>query len=328
MIITVIPMASTRADWSRLTAWLVDCEKTQVTISWIELGKIVGGLPDSATKHYPQWWSGDRPITRAWHRAGYERLSLDPVARTLTLRRSTAYGNLEKASVVTSTGITRAPKAHGQEQLGSVIDLKSIDPRSTLIVLPCSGSKAFGGTSPTGSVLSTWTHEMQRARARLREKVQVDESALMPAWLRYTGGFYQSVGPTLAHAMKSGAHVVILSGGYGLVRADENIGTYEKQLKPADWPAGVLEDALVAEAIRVGAVSVVAFAASTTGYAQIVRNTRWNRAGILRAVLVTAHTVGGGAMSKVPRDLGLAFAAFWNGEFGAYPSSIRVEELK
>ncbi len=136
MIITVIPMASTRADWSRLTAWLVDCEKTQVTISWIELGKIVGGLPDSATKHYPQWWSGDRPITRAWHRAGYERLSLDPVARTLTLRRSTAYGNLEKASVVTSTGITRAPKAHRQEQLGSVIDLKSIDPRSTLIVLP------------------------------------------------------------------------------------------------------------------------------------------------------------------------------------------------
>ncbi len=327
MIITVIPMASTRADWSRLTAWLVDCEKTQVTISWIELGKIVGGLPDSATKHYPQWWSGDRPITRAWHRAGYERLSLDPVARTLTLRRSTAHGNLEKASVVTSAGITRAPKAHGQVQHASIKDLESIDRQSTLIVLPCSKSKADGGTISTGSTVSTCGPEMQRARARMHDKADVDERAVMPAWLRYTGTFYKSAGPTLTNAIKCGAHVVILSGGYGLVRADENIGTYEKQLKPADWPAGVLQDALLAEAIRVGAKNVVAFAASSTGYAQIVRRTRWNRAGIDRAVLVTTCGIQGGAMYKVPRDLGLAFAAFWNGESEAYPSSIRVKKL-
>jgi hypothetical protein len=128
--------------------------------------------------------------------------------------------------------------------------------------------------------------------------------------------------------MKSGAHVVILSGGYGLVRAQENIGTYEKQLRSAEWPAGLLEDALIAEAIRVEAKSVVVFAASSTGYAQIARSTRWNRAGIQQAVLVTAHVVGGGAMSKVPRDLGLAFAAFWNEVSEAYPTSIQVEELK
>ena len=210
----------------------------------------------------------------------------------------------------------------------SLEDLHRIDPRATLIVLPCSGSKAFGGTGPIASVSANWAPALQRARALMREKAQVDERALMPAWLRYTGGFYRSVGSTLANAVNGGAHVAILSGGYGLVRAEENIGIYEKQLKPTDWPAGVLEDALVEEAIRVGAKSVVAFAASTTGYAQIVRSTRWNRAGIDRAVLVTAHVVGGGAMSKVPRDLGLAFAAFWNAEPEAYPSSIRVEELK
>ena len=132
----------------------------------------------------------------------------------------------------------------------------------------------------------------------------------------------------MAGAIKKGAHVVILSGGYGPVHAEENIGYYEKQLKPANWPAAVLQDALLEEAIRVGAKNVVAFAASSTGYAQIVRSTRWKRAGLEQAVLVTAHVVGGGAMSKVPRDLGLAFAALWNGEADAYPSSISVEKLQ
>ncbi len=321
-------MTSTRADWSRLTAWLLDCDKNQVTISWGELGKIVGGLPESATKHYPQWWSGDRPISRAWHRAGYERLWIDPVARTLTLTRSTFHSNLERVPIATPAAILRTSAVHGQVQHASIKDLKLIDRQSTLIVLPCSGGKALGGTTPSASALSMWAPEMQRARARMHDKADVDERAVMPAWLRYTGTFYKSAVPTLANAIESGAHIVILSGGYGLVRADENIGTYEKQLKPADWPAGVLEEALLAEAIRVGAKSVVAFAASTTGYAQIVRSTPWNRAGIDRAVLVTTYGIQVGAMYKVPRDLGLAFAAFWNGESETYPTSIRVEELK
>ncbi len=209
----------------------------------------------------------------------------------------------------------------------SVTKLKSIVRQSTLIVLPCSGSKASGGTNSKGNAPLAWSPELQRARVRMHDKAEVDERALMPAWLRYTGGFYQSAGSFLAEAVASNAHIVILSGGYGLVRADENIGTYEKKLNPADWSGRVLEDALVAEAIRVGAKSVVAFAASTTGYAQIVRSTSWNRAGVKQAVLVTAHIVGGGAMSKVPRDLGFAFAAFWKEESDVYPSSIRVEDL-
>ena len=149
----------------------------------------------------------------------------------------------------------------------------------------------------------------------------------MPTWQRYTGSFYQSVGSSLAEAVSAGTHVAILSGGYGLVRADEAIGAYDKELKPADWPGGVLEDALISEAVRVGAQEVVAFAAATTGYARILRRTPWRRAGIRRTVLVTVISAGGGAMVTVPRDLRAAFRTFWSGSPDAYPTGIRLEEL-
>jgi hypothetical protein len=58
-------VTSSRADWARLTEWLVERTEHVVIIAWGALNAIVGGLPDSATKHYPQWWHGDRPNTRA-----------------------------------------------------------------------------------------------------------------------------------------------------------------------------------------------------------------------------------------------------------------------
>lgn len=81
-------VTSTRADWVRLTEWLAERTEPVVVIRWSELEAIVGGLPESATKHYPQWWHGDRPNTRAWRRAGYELVQVD-VGRTVTLRKST-----------------------------------------------------------------------------------------------------------------------------------------------------------------------------------------------------------------------------------------------
>lgn len=320
-------MTFSRADWSLLTTWLLDCGRNQVTISWEDLGAIVGGLPESATKHYPQWWSGDRPISRAWLRAGYEKYSLDPVARTLTLNRSTNQGTLERTAVRKRTTMKMAPKVQSLMNLGLVKSLESIDPKKTLIILPCSGSKATGGGAPSPTAELVWSPALQAARLRMRDTANVNERAVMPAWRRYTGGFYQAVGSTLANAIKGGAHVVILSGGYGLVHSEENIGDYERALNPADWPSGVLQAALLDEAIRIGAKNVVAFAATSTGYAKILRRTQWNRAGIEQAVLVTAQGIGKGAMRKVPRNLGLAFVAFWNGESDTYPSSIVVEKL-
>ncbi len=80
-------MSSTRADWSRLTKWLVGCEKDQVVFTWDELGAIVGGLPASADDHLAFWY-GDRPHTRAWIRAGYKRVAIDHKARTITLKKA------------------------------------------------------------------------------------------------------------------------------------------------------------------------------------------------------------------------------------------------
>jgi hypothetical protein len=62
------------AEWSALTPVLTG---DSVTLSWPQLARLVGGLPDSATK-YRAWWSGNRPHVRVWRDAGYTLAHLDP----------------------------------------------------------------------------------------------------------------------------------------------------------------------------------------------------------------------------------------------------------
>jgi hypothetical protein len=155
---------------------------------------------------------------------------------------------------------------------------------------------------------------------------RADIGHVLPARRRYTGTFYQHARPALAEAATAG-HVAIISGGYGIVRADEPIAWYDKVLRLSDWPPGVLESALISEAQRCGVDTVVAFASSTTDYAKLLRGTRWRQAGI-NARLVTVVGVTGGAMSEVPRRLGQAFRAFWNGQYSSYPPGTRVEFLR
>jgi hypothetical protein len=166
---------------------------------------------------------------------------------------------------------------------------------------------------------------MQEARARVLAGVDADVSGLLPAWQRYEGAFYQSARPALAQAATTG-NVVILSGGYGVARAQELIGWYDKVLRLADWPPGLLESALIGQAQRAGVDTVVAFAAETTGYAHLLRRTPWRDAG-LRGGLVTVEGVTAGAMAEVPRRLGLAFAAFWNQRHDGYPPGMVLEQL-
>jgi len=148
---------------------------------------------------------------------------------------------------------------------------------------------------------------------------------VLPAWRRYTGTFYQHARPALADPVAAG-HVVIISGGYGIARADEPIGWYDKVLHLADWPAGLLESALIGEARRCGTHTVVAFASATTDYTRLLRRTPWQQAGI-DARLVTITGVTGGAMSEVPRRLGQAFSAFWNRQYHSYPPGTTLEPL-
>jgi hypothetical protein len=65
------------AQWKLLTERLAGASG-DVRLTWSELDAIVGGVPNSAVDHYPQWWHGDRPNTRAWRAAGYEAIEIRP----------------------------------------------------------------------------------------------------------------------------------------------------------------------------------------------------------------------------------------------------------
>jgi hypothetical protein len=167
-----------------------------------------------------------------------------------------AAGPLPSASPTTPKGISAAVSA-----------VCLVERERALIVLPCSASKVAGGKSTTDAPAS-WPPGLMQARERLRTQAERDDHRLMPAWQRYTGAFYVAVGDALSDAVKMGARVVILSGGYGVLRADEPAGTYNRVLKLTDWPPHLLESLLADEAVRVHAEAVVAFAGATTGYAQ------------------------------------------------------------
>ena len=79
--------------------------------------------------------------------------------------------------------------------------------------------------------------------------------------------------PALAQATATG-NVVIISGGYGVARAQEPIGWYDKLLRLADWPPGLLEAALIRRPGGLAPDTVVAFVAQTP-YAQLLRRTPW-----------------------------------------------------
>jgi Swt1-like HEPN len=204
--------------------------------------------------------------------------------------------------------------------------LDTIVPERSLLVLTCSGRKERGGAPPGPADPHAWPQDLRQARTRVLATAHADTGHLLPAWRRYTGTFYQHARPALAEAVATG-HVVIISGGYGIARAGEPIGWYDKVLDLADWPPGLLESALISEAQRCGAQTVVAFASASTGYAKLLRRTPWRQAGI-DAQLVTIAGVTGGAMSEVPRRLAQAFSAFWNHQPHSYPAGTTVELLR
>jgi GIY-YIG catalytic domain-containing protein len=206
--------------------------------------------------------------------------------------------------------------------------LREVSPREALLVIPCSRAKAEGGESAAHPARD-WPEPLLRARAALSDRAQLDESRLLPAYRRYIGGFYQEAGTAITAAVDSGAPLIVISGGYGVIRGDELIGTYDRQLHIGDWPPGLLESLLVSEVGRLGVRSVVAFSAATSQYHLPVRRARWHAASAVeRVLLVSAAGPGGGAQHFVPRTLGRAFRAFWFREpADAYPPTVTVESL-
>lgn len=312
-------MAS-QADYSRLTAALRSRAEDIVTLSWQELDDIVGGLPASAVKHHPQWWHGERSHTLAWRQAGYRLDSVD-LGRSVTFRRTEKPAQRPVGPRPRAHRPVRPPGGLRQPEGGSM--LSRIDPCAALVVIGCSADKARSGHTTSGDVGGAWPQELLDARDRVLETFGRDERTLLPAWQRYTGHFYQCAGGSLREAVANG-RVVILSGGYGIVRGDERIGYYDRKLRLADWPPGLLERLLVEEARRAQATTVVGFVAKTSNYAKLLRRVDWRRAGI-GVHLVSIQHQGGGALREVPQQLGRAFSAFWRQSAADYPRGTIVE---
>src|SRR5260370_13973046 len=89
--------------------------------------------------------------------------------------------------------------------------------KDTLLILPCSGAK-HPGTRPVNgqSIISTLDSPrataLAAARNALREKAAVDETTLMPAFLRYSGQLYEHGSESIGSAVAAGFPVLIVSG--------------------------------------------------------------------------------------------------------------------
>jgi hypothetical protein len=201
-------------------------------------------------------------------------------------------------------------------------DLDGLDPATTLLVIACSGSKVqdspIGATPALGpsileSIPEDLANRLRAARADVRRHVTFDEHRLIPAMNRYSGAFYQAASGELVQALEHGVHVLIISGGYGVLTAGEPIGCYDAAFNPAWWPGNLVADCISAYAARHGITSIVAFLAASTGYARAFRGLDHipDRARLDRVLLVSAVAGDvGGAMRKVPHTLGEAFTAF------------------
>ena len=192
----------------------------------------------------------------------------------------------------------------------------------TLIIIPCSkgkrdGSEPYGeGGTLLGELPDALARRLAAARVAVANASHLDESALMPAWRRYAGALYQNA--NLGHAVDQEAswlrRLLILSGGYGVVRAMDPIGTYNLAMAAARWPRGLLQEVIETYARRQHIRRVIALVSQTTGYAGILRKVDWRGAGVTEALCLSPEA-STGAMRKAPRAIGQAVRAIIDNEW-------------
>ena len=254
-------------------------------------------------------------ICRPLERSGILRRFVGPknkIVNELTGTEPVAYGaeigNEHPENVLRATSTKRLQRAQ-------IV----YEPAKTLILIPCSGTKRRGGIGELEgpSILDGISPPLARRLADAR-KVQLERSAydatqLLPAAERYQGALYKAAGTLPVGAGKTAhAHLLIISGGYGVVRPDEPIGDYDARFRCNDWPKGLLEETLTDYARRQALSRIVAFASGTTDYRKLIRRTNWRHSWIESALLISPERCTG-AMVKSPRAQGEALHAFLNG---------------
>lgn len=304
------------AHWRLLTEYLVSAADN-VWLTWPELDAIVGGLPASAVDHYPQWWHGDRPNTRAWRAAGYEAQTIDPGISVLFVR----VGARSRATEMTPPPRQAAPTPAVTASVKPPEALNGLNPDRCLIVIPCSASKRKGGRREPPAPAAEGLAAARRGVLNHPDS-HTDESLVMPAWQRYDGYLYRAARPSLSDPAATD-RLLILSGGYGVLEGRDLIGDYNRMMRSRDWPRGLLEQ-LLADRAAQSRLDVVAFAGATTDYAKVLRRARWQLPHGRTAQLVTVRGVRG--VSAVSSSLGLALRAFLELRSN-YPQGTVVERL-
>ena len=113
---------------------------------------------------------------------------------------------------------------------------------------------------------------------------------------RYCGTLYEAAERTVEQLFRITAGVAIVSGGYGVVSAREQVGWYERRFDKAMWPDDLVARCLSAYAKAIGARTAVGLFGATTSYAKAFRRAKWP-ADIQNAWLVSPELRGGGGWS-------------------------------
>src|SRR5207249_3704970 len=129
--------------------------------------------------------------------------------------------------------------------------------------------------------------ELRVCRSRIQSLARIT-AQLMPAWRRYSGSLYAVSRPALSCLVADRNYdILILSGGYGVVRADEPISWYDRRLTTADWPNRLLQRCIEAYANRRQIRRVRALVSRSTSYAKVILGVQWRSAGVDDALLIS-----------------------------------------
>ena len=150
--------------------------------------------------------------------------------------------------------------------------------------------------------------DLRNSRSENAPQAHLDESSLLPAAERYTGTLYHAADDALDVLARAGAGLLIISGGYGVVRPAEAIGWYDQEFQNSMWPKCLVARCLAAYADATGAKAVIGLLSGTTQYARSFRSVRWPSA-VEHVFHVWPQPVAG-AMVKAPRAQGEALKAF------------------
>lgn len=195
----------------------------------------------------------------------------------------------------------------------------ALDPDRTLVIIPCAAGKRRGsdprGSGPgiAESLSDALAQRLLEARAGVAGAAGVDQ-ARMAAWRRYgPGRLYEAAGASLERGVERWPHILILSGGYGVVTARELIGNYDRQLQLEDWPPGLLHEVLATYAAAQGIERFVGFAARHGNYRTLLQETVWPDSVRSGMVAVPSHPQGVDPRRATPHVLGAALGALLDG---------------